>query len=155
MEPRPVDIPIHPRSSSHGSNSPPPVAYEITVSSPFQQSFSSKGARKACEVPITSERRKMRDFATEKAAILGQAGCSELGWHFLPVTFDSLVSPSETTSQVVHEHAATIAARIGSSTARVTFRLHQKPSYAFLSICAASVIGRSPHCADVCLHLQS
>eukprot|EP00177_Eucheuma_denticulatum_P006688 GFKZ01012160.1.p1 GENE.GFKZ01012160.1~~GFKZ01012160.1.p1 ORF type:complete len:238 (-),score=20.17 GFKZ01012160.1:1955-2668(-) len=148
---RPADILVTERQDGSSPLPPLPVAYDVTVVSPFQRTTKSVGAKAAGAVALAAEKRKVADLARKLAAVPGQAlpGRSRLGWRFVPLGFDSLGAPSESTSKVIDEHAVSIATRNGTSPGKVKNRLYQKLSYAIWSTCAASIINRAPQHAEL------
>eukprot|EP00177_Eucheuma_denticulatum_P001522 GFKZ01002727.1.p1 GENE.GFKZ01002727.1~~GFKZ01002727.1.p1 ORF type:complete len:124 (-),score=4.05 GFKZ01002727.1:1024-1395(-) len=92
-----------------------------TVSSPFQRSLLFKGGWEARAATNEAERLKMMDLTTKVVAIpgeaLSEAGRSTVGWHFAPLAFDSVGSPSWPTPMVIDNCVDAIASRIENSTA--------------------------------------
>lgn len=92
---------VHPWCEITKAPPPHPVAYDITISSPLQDSCISMGARKAqCVANKAEKGKKKRDLAAKLTAIPGQfrSGRSSI---FVAPAFESLGSPLQTSYKVI------------------------------------------------------
>ncbi len=153
---RPSDILMDPRTHPDSLGPPRPIAYDVTVSSPFGEGTMLACAKKPRAAANAASARKIRAFTDAVSRTPPEPNSTSRTWFdFVPLAFDSLGCPSDKTAQVIDEHAQQIAMRSHCSTDNVKARLYQRLSYAIWSTCAVSIISRAPQRAgDVVYPLQ-
>lgn len=123
---RDTDILFHQRSDFINTSPSLPVAYDVTVTPPFQEISLCITACEAREVASAAEQGKNRKSVSKLAAIPGEdlPGRSILGWKFVPISFSLARFTLCNYLKVLDEYPAAVATLNGCSKGVVRSRLH-------------------------------
>jgi len=154
----PADILVQPSPPPPGSLPDKPIAYDVTVRSPYRRGVIHRAALKRAGAAEAADEDKLRTLQrTLRNALLLQeeAPIPDLDWQFIPLAYDSLGAPSIRTSHIIEDHARRIALRSCISFSSAKSRILQRISYAIWSSTASAILARMPsHVADLSHPLQ-
>ena len=145
---RPADILVQPPTPPAGAPPERPVAYDVTIRSPYRRgslSLAARGLAGAAEAAHVDKLRVHARIVRDAFHLQSDAPLPLLDWAFVPLAFDTLGAASARTMATLETIAHRISTRTCSSYGTAKLRLLQRISFAIWSSVASATLARMPY----------
>ena len=154
---RPADILVQPCPPLANGVLEKPIAYDVTVRSPYTSSARCTAATKrpgGAEIAERDKRNELKRHLRDAFRLTNDDPIPPLDWKFVPLAFDTYAAPSALATTFIEEHARKIAYRTSALYAHAKQNIEQCISYSIWSSIAEAILSRLPSGAAVRRNLQ-